>query len=183
MDACIGPFINIGIRIMEYLNLIDSVSTDVRKLLHKDFKSAITSLEYVQNASDNNNRKTYIMDARKSFLDATSVEENENLVSSYVGLSMCQYLLGDENNARITLEKIDTVQLTTSKKVQAMGKQYIKEVAKNIIPGYRILKTVKVLQGEIPEYKALQERVAMFDQYKMRAKSLAKSYIKNKKNK
>lgn len=41
MDPTIGVSIKLGMKLAEYFGLIDSVSSDVKKLLHKDFNSAI----------------------------------------------------------------------------------------------------------------------------------------------
>ena len=106
--------------IAAYLGIIDSLSADVKKLLHQPLKSAIQNLEYAKN-SYSENQLDYLRTARSKFIDAISVEENENLVSSYLGLAMCQFLLGDKDNAHVTLSKIRTVQLTTTERSKAIA--------------------------------------------------------------
>ena len=106
--------------IAAYLGIIDSLSADVKKLLHQPLKSAIQNLEYAKN-SYSENQLDYLRTARSKFIDAISVEENENLVSSYLGLAMCQFLLGDKDNAHVTLSKIRTVQLTTTERNKAIA--------------------------------------------------------------
>lgn len=168
MEPCIGGLFMAGTKIAEYFGLIESVSSDVKKLLHKDFQSAITSLQYAMNAADNEHKRVNLLDARKSFLEATSVEENENLVSALAGLAMCQQLLGDYRNAEITLSKINAVELTTAKKVQAVGKEFAKEALKNMfIPGRQLFKMAKTIMGQEPEeIKALKARQEQFQLYK-----------------
>lgn len=174
MEPCIGGLFMVGTKIAEYFGLIESVSTDVKKLLHKDFQSAITSLQYAINATDDEHKKVNLQDARKSFLDATSVEENENLVSALAGLAMCQYFLGDSCNAEITLSKINAVQLTTAKKAQAIGKELAKETLKNMfIPGRQLFKMARTIMGEEPEeIRALKVRQNQFQLYKQKALTL-----------
>lgn len=106
--------------IAAYLGIIDNLSADVKKLLHQPLKSAIQNLEYAKNSSSEN-QLDYLRTARSKFIDAISVEENENLVSSYLGLAMCQFLLGDKDNAHVTLLKIRTVQLTTAERSKAIA--------------------------------------------------------------
>lgn len=106
--------------IAAYLGIIDNLSADVKRLLHQSLKSAIQNLEFAKNSSSDN-QLDYLRTARSKFIDAISVEENENLVSSYLGLAMCQFLLGDKDNAHITLSKISTVQLTTTERSKAIA--------------------------------------------------------------
>ena len=66
------------------IGLINSVDSNVHKLLHQAFKSAIQNLEYAESALEQN-RMEYVRTARERFIDAIAVEENENLISAYVG--------------------------------------------------------------------------------------------------
>lgn len=106
--------------IASYLGLIESVQADVKKLLHQSFKSAVQNLKYAKDCS-NGEALDYLKEARCKFIDAVSVEENENLVSSYWGLAMCQSLLGDEVNACKTMDKICKVLLTTAERNRAIA--------------------------------------------------------------
>lgn len=106
--------------IASYLGLIDSVSSDVKKLLHQSFESGKRNLEYAQVASVEI-QKLYVQKALSDFINAQSVEKDENLISSYLGTAMCQYILGDIANARISLNKISTVSLSTSEKTKAIA--------------------------------------------------------------
>lgn len=103
--------------IAAYFGLIESVSTDVKKLLHQSFVSATDLLRFAQN-SEGDVQKKYIQDAMLKFTEAKAVEESENLISAYLGLSMCQYFLGDFANAQLTFGKIRDVELKRSEKIK-----------------------------------------------------------------
>lgn len=96
----------------EYMGLIDSVHSDVKKLLHLHFNSAISNLEYAKNTTEFSNRLDYVKIAKNDFIYAIQVEQNENLISSYLGLAMCQYLLGETENVNNTLQRINVVECT-----------------------------------------------------------------------
>lgn len=110
--------VSISKSIASYLGFIDSVSSDVKKLLHQSFESGKRNLEYAQTASDAN-QKLYVQKALGDFISAQSVEKDENLISSYMGTALCQYLLGDIANARRSLRKISAVTLSKSEITKA----------------------------------------------------------------
>lgn len=120
--AIIFGSLNLATSIAAYFGLIESVSGNVQKLLHQAFKSAIQNLQYAITASSNVSRLDYLKTAKDRFIDAISVEENENLISSYIGLAMCQHLLGDTSNRDMTMRKINNVKLTLSEKTKAIAK-------------------------------------------------------------
>lgn len=64
--------------IQSYTRLIKS---DVQALMHMYFKSAIENLNYALTASGEN-QKEYLRQARNRFIDATTIEKNENLILS-----------------------------------------------------------------------------------------------------
>lgn len=97
--------------IAEYFQIIDSVSHNVKKLLHQSFNSAVQNLKYANNANGEV-QKHYLYKAQDDFISSFNIEENENLISAYIGCAMCQHLLGDNENARITLSKIKDVKLS-----------------------------------------------------------------------
>lgn len=102
--------------IAQYLGFIDGISDDIKKLLHQSFKSAILNLEYAKGANSDFNRLEYVKSARDEFIRAITVEVNENLVSAYLGLAMCQFLLKDKENAIRTINRIKNVQLSQSER-------------------------------------------------------------------
>lgn len=96
--------------IANYMGFIDSVSSDVKKLLHQSFRSAVDLMNFARN-TNGELQKEYLLQALVKFVEATAVEENENLVSAYLGLAMCQHLLGDDKSANISLERLRNVEL------------------------------------------------------------------------
>ena len=107
--------------IAAYMGVIDSVSANMKKLLQQSFKSALMNLEYAKNASNSIIRDNYIKQATNEFIRAIAVEENENLVSAYLGLSMCQYILGDFTNAKNTLQNIASVNLSKTERARVIA--------------------------------------------------------------
>lgn len=162
--AVIFGCINMATSIAAYFGLIESVGGNVQKLLHQAFKSAIQNLQYAQSASSDTNRLDYIKTATERFIDAISVEENENLISSYVGLAMCQHLLGDITNRDITMRNIKDVQLTLSEKTKAVSKTAFKLTG----PG-NIYTLYKIAKGENPYTNDYAERLEKFEKYKQLA--------------
>ena len=162
--AVIFGRINMATSIAAYFGLIESVGGNVQKLLHQAFKSAIQNLEYAQTASSDINRLDYIKTAKERFIDAISVEENENLISSYVGLAMCQHLMGDIENRDITIQSINDVKLTLSEKTKAVSKTAFK-----IIGIGNIYSLYKIVKGENPYTTDYANRLAKFENYKQLA--------------
>lgn len=112
MAVPVGSIIIATSKIAEYFGFIETIDSKVQKLLHQEFKSAISALEKAQNATDKANFDFCLNMARTSFEKAVAVEENENLISAYVGLSLTEFLMGDNNNSVLTLEKIKCVELS-----------------------------------------------------------------------
>jgi predicted YcjX-like family ATPase len=109
---------NATLAIASYFELIDTVSSDVSKLLHQSFTSARMNLELAQTADDQVQRNEYLKEARSKFIEAVAVEKDENLVSAYAGLALCQYLLMEKTNAQLTIEKLLGVELSLSSKIK-----------------------------------------------------------------
>ena len=161
--AVIFGVINLSNSIAGYLGLIENVGSNVKKLLHQSFKSAIQNIEYAKSANGQN-QLDYIRRAKEQFIDAVSVEENENLISSLMGLAMCQYLLGDHFNSTKTIARIKDVNLTLSEKTKATSKIALKMMT---MPG-NLYVTYKLLRGENP-YSDYTDRIAKFEEYKQLA--------------
>lgn len=94
--------------ILSYTRLIKS---DVQSLMHMYFKSAYENLNYALTASGKN-QKEYLRQARNRFIDATTIEKNENLILSYIGLALCQVLTDDNENSTKTICKIKNVDIS-----------------------------------------------------------------------
>lgn len=84
------------------------IRNDVKELMHMFFKSAFENLNYALN-SDGESRNNYILAAKSRFIDAIAVENNENLILSYLGLALCQIAHGEADNCIMTLDRIKTV--------------------------------------------------------------------------
>ena len=106
----------------KYFGLIESVSADVKRLRHEPFNSAIDFLELAKGTNDEVQQQKHVREAMIKFTEAMSLEDNENLISSYVGRAMCLYLLGEEDNAKNTFAKIHNVKLTRPQEIKAIGK-------------------------------------------------------------
>ncbi len=146
--------------IAAYLGLIDSVSSDLKKLIHQSFRSAIELLNFASNVSGKQ-QKEYLRQALLKFVEATVVEENENLVSSYLGLAMCLHLLGDDMNAKLSMEKLEKVELT-------FKEQFRSSIAASVAQSYmlrhereRRLKAFKIKSLEI----MAEQKITSFQVY------------------
>lgn len=98
-----AQLVNMGI--LDYTRLIQE---NIQSFMHIYFKSAYENLNYALN-SDGDNQISYLKQARNRFIDAASIERNENLILSYLGLAMCQVMLDDVANSKISINKIKTV--------------------------------------------------------------------------
>lgn len=103
--------------IQSYTRLIKS---DVQALMHMYFKSAIENLNYALTASGEN-QKEYLRQARNRFIDATTIEKNENLILSYIGLALCQALTNDMDNSTKTINKIRNVYITLPDDIEELS--------------------------------------------------------------
>lgn len=103
--------------ILSYIRLIKH---DVQSLMHMYFKSAYENLNYALTASGEN-RKEYIKQARNRFIDATTIEKNENLILSYIGLALCQVLTNDTDNYTKTLKKISNVYISLPDDIEELA--------------------------------------------------------------
>jgi hypothetical protein len=84
------------------------------------FKSAIENLNYALTASGEN-QKEYLRQARNRFIDATTIEKNENLILSYIGLALCQALTNDMDNSTKTINKIRSVYITLPDDIEELS--------------------------------------------------------------
>ena len=96
--------------------------------MHMYFKSACENLNYALNASGEN-QKEYLRQARNRFIDATTIEKNENLILSYIGLALCQVLTDDNENSTKTISKIKNVVISLPDDIDELGSmmRYCKE--------------------------------------------------------
>jgi hypothetical protein len=86
-------------------DFLDLIRNDIQSMMHMHFRSAYENLNYALHANANN-KKEYLVQARNRFIDASTIERNDNLILTYLGLAFCQELLDDLANSNITLNKI-----------------------------------------------------------------------------
>ena len=99
--------ISVAQAIAAYFGLIESTSGNVKKLLNQSLKSAVYNLECAKNAQGSAQLE-YVKQAQNEFIRAIAVEQNESLISAYVGLAMCQFHRGDKINAADSLKRAKT---------------------------------------------------------------------------
>ena len=166
MSATVGAVIasmNVANSIAAYFGLIETVSSNVSSLVHQSFKSARLHLEMARTASSREQSKEYIKEAMKKFVEAIAVEKDENLVSSYVGLAMCQYLLGDKENAQKAIQSINNVGLSKPQVMKAGAKSFLKKY------GFLPIGIVGHIVGWNAANKGMKERKLDFNDYKYKA--------------
>lgn len=100
---------NIGILNESIRDYIGLIRDDIQSVMHMYFKSAYDNLDYAINSTLECKRE-YLIQARNRFIDACTIEKNDNLILSYLGLSLCQKLLGDSENSLNTLKKIKAIE-------------------------------------------------------------------------
>lgn len=158
-----GSF-NISTSITAYFGLIESVGGNVQKLLHAPFKSSVNNLKAANNSNSFQNSEFYIRQALIEFNEACTLEENENLISAYIGKAMCQHLLGDFANRDLTMLNIKEVKLSISEKTKAVSKTALKMFGLG-----PIFSAYKILNGEIPYISDYFNRLQKFEEYKQLA--------------
>lgn len=159
MDVPAGMIIGGTAKIAEYFGLVETVNTKILKLLHQQFNAAIRNLENARYASGQT-QVEYIKQARTEFNQAVSVEENENKILALVGLSMCQYMLGDSQNADRNFNQISTLQLTRTE-ICKYGVLYGKYMNPVILAGSLLL-----------PFDSLEERLAYFESVKSMSQTI-----------
>lgn len=111
--AVIFGSLNVAKSIAEYLGLIESTNSLLKKLVHQAFKAAQSNLEHAYNSSGAT-QMDYLRQARNEFNQAVGIEDNEAKIYALLGLAMCQHFLRDEVNAQNTMHKIQGVELSRS---------------------------------------------------------------------
>lgn len=155
MAVPVGSILTISTKIAEYLGLIESLSSDVKKLIHQSLKSAITNLDYAKNAYDETNQRRYICQATNEFIRAIAVEENENLVSAYLGLAICQYLTGDICNSNNTIGKVYEIKLSKSERAKAIAKDTFLRTAPVLVCDVQIIRRAFGDKGKHEKFREL----------------------------
>lgn len=96
--------------IANFTGLIESLDVKIDKLSKAEFNAGINSLG--QSTFSECERESLLREARVFFNKAISLEKDERLILSYLGLAICHFFLGDTNNCKKALEKALLVQPT-----------------------------------------------------------------------
>ncbi len=162
MSMTIGATIaslNIAKSVAAYFGLIESSSANISNLVHQAFKSALMNLELARTSGTKKQSEEYLKEARNKFIEAIAVEKDESLVSAFIGLAMCQCLLGDKRNAALTIRRINNVQLSNAEKLKAGAKNCVRG------PGFFL-----GLGGRVMNlYNGAKEREANFTKFNEKA--------------
>lgn len=157
--AVIFGTLNMATSVAAYFGIIDSVSGNVKKILHAPFNSAISNLKAALCATDEN-VEFYIRQALVEFNNACFLEENENLISAYLGKALCQHLLKDYANRDLSIANIKHVTLSLS----AKSKSALVSATNMGLFGF-VGKLTSYILGMTP----FDKRVKSFDDYKQLA--------------
>jgi len=172
MDIVISAgVVNIASKIAEYFGLIESVSTNVRRLLHQAFNSAKDNLEYAR-ISKGNNQIDYVKRAKDCFVDAIAVEENENKILALVGLSMCQYFLHDIDGAQRSMYRIREVNLSSAEINKFMAMDAVIAGTTRLFPvNYFVFKVVSKMMAkhDFDDISLLHKRESELEDMKKKA--------------
>lgn len=152
--------------ITEYLGLIESAAINTSKLRHEPLKSAIAWFKNAKNCSDVAIMKTYLNDARRDFMKAISLEQNENKVAAILGLSMCQLLLGDRVNANRNIQEINDVRLSVVEITKRALKRQPNGVSELVLwatPVGRNMLRTRWIMSEEENFETYKEDVMAFN--------------------
>lgn len=152
--------------VCKYLDFIeDKVSADIKKLMHQSFESAKLNLNAAKRSTSAEECNKYLTRAVQKFHDAIAVEENENKVSCYLGLAICQYLLGDTLNAEFNIENIAMVELSK----REMKKYKAMDLGKTVLRGV-LMPPILLLPVPPPITSSYDARIRIFNEYKIKAR-------------
>ena len=101
------------------------ISQNVQRLTHMYLNSAIENMRYAQNSSGEA-LYNYIAQAKNRFIDASVVENNENLIISYLGLAFCQIVMGENNNVLLTLQSVKKIHYINEEMIEWNSIDYYK---------------------------------------------------------
>jgi len=137
--------------ISEYLGIIEGADSNTQKLRHEPLISALSWLYNANNCKNKDMMQTYLHDARREFMKAVSLEEDENKITALLGLAMCQQMFGDKINAQNNLARIKDVSLSAGAIARANAK-YI--VCPPILREVLIAKTTKTRYKDFNHFQA-----------------------------
>ncbi len=86
---------NLAVSVATYFKIVESVDTQIEKLISKEYESAVRMLEQTQYISNPNVYTNMLVSAISHFNQAVTLEKRERLLLSYLGLMICYYYLGE----------------------------------------------------------------------------------------
>lgn len=125
-----------------------------RFCVKESFDSALNNLIHAK-TDIAENQKHNLRKARDYFICATGIEKKENLISVYLGIAMCQFLLGDIQNSQYTISQIKGVKLSFLDTVKYIIIDKISEI-------FFTAHVVSIIPHRI-------DRIADFENYKKKA--------------
>jgi hypothetical protein len=100
---------NVAKQIAGYLGLVETLNVKLDRLVGSEFEAALRSLE--QAGASISERDFLLREARSRFNKSISLEDNERLAMSYIGLAFCHAQLGDSYNAREALRAVKNIEI------------------------------------------------------------------------
>lgn len=98
---------NLTMRISEYLQLTDSMSSRISRLERMHQRHAQSAFQNALRTNDDNLRCHYILEAINKYSDAEHVEtDDQALFGVYVGLACCHGFLNDNANRNVAIQNV-----------------------------------------------------------------------------
>lgn len=103
--------------IAEYVGIIESISGKLDRITQSEFNAGMNALN--QASKSNSEQYSLLREARNRFNKAVSLEKNERLAFSYLGLALCHYHLNDYINAKEALQEILKVEIENTEAIKS----------------------------------------------------------------
>jgi hypothetical protein len=157
----------------KYIGIINSTSTDIKKMMHKDLLSANELLNDAKQSEMDGNRRIFLKEALSKFTDAVQLEEDEAKITALAGKSMCHFLLNEKELAFQYRDKINEVRLSKMEDRKGRVKDFAKGSSKylmgpvwgNILGPYLDtlrFRKMRILSLEVSKKKWIKELDEMF---------------------
>lgn len=106
--------------IAEFAGLIETIGTKIDRLANAEFEAGFRALE--QAAISSSEKDSLLREARYRFNKAISLEKEERLFLSHVGLAICHRGLSDQSNLKMSLLQACKVQIKTYSELSAVAR-------------------------------------------------------------
>jgi tetratricopeptide (TPR) repeat protein len=141
---------NLAKSITEYLGIIESISQKIERLAKSEFEAGIRSLEQAQRS--NKEQETLLREARACFNKAISLEKDERLALSYLGLALCHFFLKDYDNSEQALRDLLNIDIDIALEMSLL----IQGNTFTVIPAFI---GIKFKESRIKNLRKLKEEV------------------------